>query len=119
VLDTEVFNAALAKRYDDEDYFSSAPKGFVLKAIAEAINQDEARKIAGKTKPEIWKFALANVSKTGWLPKELRTVHYRGPGSEGYKASSSICPGCRRGPGTRRARSRTRGARPRRRSTIG
>jgi ParB family chromosome partitioning protein len=23
--------------------------------------------------------------KTGWLPKELRTVHYKGPGSEGYK----------------------------------
>ncbi|CUT12516.1 putative plasmid stabilization protein [Bradyrhizobium sp.] len=84
-LDAEVFNAALARRYDDKDYFSSAPKGFVLKAIAEAINQDEARKIAGKTKPEIWKFALANVSKTGWLPKELRTVHYKGPGSEGYK----------------------------------
>lgn len=91
-LDAEVFNAALAKRYDDEDYFSSAPKGFVLKAIAEAINQDEARKLVGKTKPEIWKFAIANVSKTGWLPKELRTVHYKGPGSEGYKAPAAAAP---------------------------
>jgi ParB family chromosome partitioning protein len=64
----------------------------VLKAIAEGINQDEARKIAGKTKPEIWKFALANVSKTGWLPKELRTVHYKGPGSEGYKRPAAAAP---------------------------
>ncbi|WP_152033395.1 ParB/RepB/Spo0J family partition protein [Bradyrhizobium sp. DOA9] len=91
-LDAEVFNAALAKRFDAEDYFSSAPKGFVLKAITEAINQDEARKIAGKTKPEIWKFALANVGKTGWLPKELRTVHYKGPGSDGYKPPAAAAP---------------------------
>lgn len=81
-----VFNTALAKRFDAENYFSSAPKGIVIKAIAEAINQDEARKASvGKTKAEIWKFALANLAKTGWLPKELRTVHYAGPGSEGYK----------------------------------
>jgi ParB family chromosome partitioning protein len=84
-LAADVFNAAIAKRFDAEDYFSSAPKGIVLKAIAEAINQEEARKLTGKTKADIWKFALANVGKTGWLPKELRTVHYRGPGSEGYK----------------------------------
>jgi ParB family chromosome partitioning protein len=58
----------------------------VVKAIAEAINPDEARKAStGKTKPEIWKFAVANLGRTGWLPKELRTVHYAGPGSEGYK----------------------------------
>jgi ParB family chromosome partitioning protein len=84
-LNAGVFNAALAKRFDAENYFSSAPKGFVLKAIAEAINPDEARKVSAKTKAEIWKFALANLGKTGWLPKELRSVHYAGPGSEGYK----------------------------------
>jgi ParB family transcriptional regulator, chromosome partitioning protein len=83
--DAAVFNAAIGKRFDAENYFSSAPKGFVLKAIGEAINPDESRKIAGKSKPEIWKFALANIPRTGWLPKELRTVHYKGPGSEGYK----------------------------------
>lgn len=86
VLNGGVFNTALAKHFDAENYFSSAPKGFVIKAIAEAINPDEARKAStGKTKAEIWKFALANLAKTGWLPKELRTVHYAGPGSEGYK----------------------------------
>jgi ParB family chromosome partitioning protein len=87
-----VFNAAIGKRFDTENYFSTAPKGFVLKAIGEAINPDEARKIAGKSKPEIWKFALANIPRTGWLPKELRTVHYKGPGSEGYKRPAAAPP---------------------------
>jgi ParB family transcriptional regulator, chromosome partitioning protein len=95
-LNPGVFNAALAKRFDAEDYFSSAPRGLVIKAIAEAINPDEARKAStGKTKAEIWKFALANLGKTGWLPKELRTVHYKGPGSEGYRppaATPSVAP---------------------------
>jgi ParB family chromosome partitioning protein len=85
VLNAEVFNAAIAKRFDAKDYFESAPKGFTLKAIIEAVNDDEARKIAKRPRPEIAKFALGNVVKTGWLPKELRTVHYKGPGSEGYK----------------------------------
>lgn len=85
VLNAGVFNTALVKRFDAENYFASAPKGFVLKAIGEAINPDEARKVASKSKVEIAKFALANLGRTGWLPKELRTVHYKGPGSEGYK----------------------------------
>ena len=88
-LNPGVFNTAIAKRFDADDYFASAPKGFVIKAIAEAINQDEARKVAGKSKADIAKFALANLGKTGWLPKELRTVHYKGPGSEGYKRPAS------------------------------
>jgi ParB family chromosome partitioning protein len=85
VLDEAVFNAAIAKRFDASDYFTSAPKPFVIKAIAEAINPDEARKASAGSKNDIVKFAMANVVKTGWLPKELRTVHYKGPGSEGYK----------------------------------
>jgi len=85
-LNPGVFNTAIAKRFDAEDYFSNAPKGFVLKAIAEGINPDEARKVAAKSKADVAKFALANLrAMDGWLPKELRTVHYKGPGSEGYK----------------------------------
>lgn len=84
-LDQNVFNAAMAKRFDAQDYFSNAPKPLVLKAISEAINPDEARRLTSKTKADVWKWALDNLAKTGWLPKELRTVHYKGPGSEGYK----------------------------------
>lgn len=75
-------NAHLRKAFDANDYFSGAPKSFVLKAITEAVNADEARKIGGKTKADIAKFALANVVKNGWLPPELRTAHYDGPGGK-------------------------------------
>jgi ParB family chromosome partitioning protein len=90
-LNREVFNTSLAKRFDADDYFNSAPKGLIIKAIAEAINQDEARKAvkAHPTGAGLRTFAQVNVMKTGWLPKELRTVHYKGPGSEGYKPSAS------------------------------
>lgn len=91
-LNPNVFNAALAKHFDAEDYFSSAPKVLVVKAIAEAVNQDEARKASAGGKADLAKFAHTNVVKTGWLPKELRTVHYRGPGSEGYKAPGAPPP---------------------------
>lgn len=89
-LNPGVFNTAIAKRFDAEDYFGNAPKGFVLKAIAEAINPDESRKVAAKPKADVAKFAVANLAKSGWLPKELRSVHYKGPGSEGYKPPAVI-----------------------------
>jgi ParB family chromosome partitioning protein len=89
-LPASAVNAALAKRFDAKDYFSGAPKVIVLKAVKEAVNADEARKLVDSTKAEIAKFALANVVKTGWLPKELRTPHYAGPGSDGYKKPAAI-----------------------------
>lgn len=91
-LDSAAVNAAIAKRFDAKDYFGGAPKVIVLKAIKEAVNADEARKLVDSTKAEIGKFALANVVKTGWLPKELRTPHYAGPGSEGYKKPTAAKP---------------------------
>jgi ParB family chromosome partitioning protein len=101
-LAPEIFKAAMAKRFEAENYFSSAPKAFVVRAIAEAINPDEARKASsGKTQPEIWKFALANLGKTGWLPKELRTVHYNGPGSEAFKKPTPKLDERPRAPSTR------------------
>lgn len=75
----KVMNEHQRKAFDASDYFSSAPKAFNLRAIAEAINADESRKIAGKKKAEIARFALQNVGKSGWLPQELRTSHYDGP----------------------------------------
>lgn len=73
-------NAHIRKQFDAKDYFGGAPKPFLLKAISEAINADEARKVSAKPKSEIARFAIANVPKTGWLPPELRTAHYDGPG---------------------------------------
>lgn len=80
-------NAELRKHFDAKDYFGSVNKAMCLKAIAEAVNADEARKIGGKPKADVTKFAIANVPKTGWLPPELRTTHYDGPGAEKAEAS--------------------------------
>lgn len=81
-------NKALRESFDAKDYFNSVSKPFLLKAITEAINADEARKVSGKPKGEIAKFAITNVPKTGWLPPELRTDHYDGPaGSKKAKAA--------------------------------
>jgi ParB family chromosome partitioning protein len=91
-LNPGVFNTAIAKRFDADDYFNSAPKGLLIKALAEAVNPDEARKAvkAHPTSAGLRTFAQVNVMKTGWLPKELRSVHYKGPGSEGYKRPAAV-----------------------------
>lgn len=74
-------DAALVKAFNAERYFKGAPKAFVIKAIKEAVNPEQAKKLSAGTKAAAWKFALANVVKTGWLPPELRTHHYSGPGA--------------------------------------
>lgn len=75
-------NDELRKHFDAKDYFGSVNKTMCVKAIAEAINADEARKMGSKPKADVTKFAVANVPKTGWLPPELRTIHYDGPGAK-------------------------------------
>lgn len=49
----------------------------------------EARKVAAKPKADVTKFAIANVPKTGWLPPELRTMHYDGPGAKKVAAPAA------------------------------
>lgn len=80
-MDGKALTSALADRFDAEDYFKSAPKSIIVPAIAEAVNADEARKAGKLKKAELVKFAVENVIPTGWLPVELRTVHYTGPGA--------------------------------------
>ena len=76
-MPSRIVNEKIAARFDAEDYFGSAPKGFVIKAIAEAINPDEARKAAQGSKRELAVFATKNLKDSGWVPKELRTLHYK------------------------------------------
>lgn len=76
----KVMAEALQMRFDRQRYFANAPKNLVLRAITEGVGAEHAKKYAGGTKSAAWKFALANVPKT-WLPPELRTSHYDGPGA--------------------------------------
>lgn len=71
---------ALNEAFDAPDYFGGASKPFVVQAIREALNEDEARKAEKMKKAELTAFALANVPQTNWLPPELRAPTYSGPG---------------------------------------
>lgn len=75
-----LLTAALQENFDAADYFGGASKPFVVQAIREAINDDEARKADKMKKAELTAFAIANVPGTGWLPPELRAPTYSGPG---------------------------------------
>jgi ParB family chromosome partitioning protein len=76
-----LLTAALRETFDAADYFGGASKPFVVQAIREALNDDEARKAEKMKKAELTAFALANVPATGWLPPELRAPTYSGPGA--------------------------------------
>ncbi|TIN76757.1 ParB/RepB/Spo0J family partition protein [Mesorhizobium sp.] len=79
-IDAERMTGALLEKFDAADYFGGASKPFVITAIREALNDDEARRADKMKKAELTAFALANVPQTGWLPPELRAPTYSGPG---------------------------------------
>lgn len=79
-LDPVRLHAALGSQFDAQDYFAAAPKALAIRAVAEALNEDEARKAGKLGKADLVAFAVANVPPTGWLPPELRSPTYAGPG---------------------------------------
>lgn len=76
----ERLTTALHAHWDAEDYFSGVAKPFVITAIREAVNDEEARKAEKLLKKQLVEFAVKNVKGTGWLPPELRAPTYTGPG---------------------------------------
>ena len=81
-IDSGTMYVALRDKFDAEDYFGGVSKPLVLKAIGETLGEDQARGAGKLKKKELVEFALKNVPPTGWLPPELRTSHYPGPGAE-------------------------------------
>ena len=80
-LPAKDFNSAIAKRFDAKNYFSGAPKILVIRAITEMGYPAEAKKLEAGTKAAAWKKAIGLHKGTNWLPPDLRTVHYAGPGA--------------------------------------
>ncbi len=76
-LSAKAFNEALRKRFDFKDYFDSVSKQLCLDAMAEAFPNITVNKTLPKGK--IAEIATANISKSKWLPVELRSAHYDGP----------------------------------------
>lgn len=81
-IDAEALGGALARTFDAADYFGAVSKPLILAAIAEAVGDEESEKQAKAKKPDLVEYATKNVPGTGWLPKELRTANYSGPGTD-------------------------------------
>ena len=56
-----------------DSYFSRVPKARVLEAVTEAVNAEEAGRIAGLRKGDMAEAAERLVEGAGWLPPVLRT----------------------------------------------
>jgi ParB family chromosome partitioning protein len=79
-IDADRLTAALHETFDAIDYFNGVAKPFIIQAIREAVNEDEARKADKLKKKELVEYAVKNVQGTGWLQPELRAPTYSGPG---------------------------------------
>lgn len=91
-IDPDRMAAALRETFDAADYFGGVAKPFVIQAIREAVNEDEARKAEKLKKKELVEFAVKNVQPTGWLPPELRCATYSGPGAAPERAATGSPP---------------------------
>lgn len=75
---------AITAAFDADDYFKSVSRAVILHALGEAGLAGEGdRKAAKMPKAELVAFATTSLPQRGWLPPELRTVHYAGPGRQG------------------------------------
>lgn len=78
-MDAKSLNNAIAEAFDAKGYFESVNLQACVDAVRASIGAEHAAKVAKMKKADAAKFAAANVPGTGWLPKQLRTVHYKGP----------------------------------------
>lgn len=82
MLDAAVVQRGLGEFFDYKEYFGDCSSDHLLKVIAEAMGPDEAKKHKDATENALANFCAARVPNTGWLPKELRTSAYSGPGEK-------------------------------------
>lgn len=73
-------NLACWESFALADYFERAPKEVCLDAIKEVMGKDAIKPLTNKKKAAIAAFAAKELKALCWLPVELRTVHYAGPG---------------------------------------
>ena len=78
LVDPAAMRAALIENFDAEDYFGSVSTSVARAAYAEMTGKTL---MASAKKAEVASMAAARAKETGWLPAELRTAHYDGPGA--------------------------------------
>lgn len=87
-IDPEVMNAQCLKAFDAKDYFDSIPKANMVAVVKDTLGADEAGRVGKLQVAAIKKFMLASVAPTGWLPPQMRTIHYAGAAGGGAKAAA-------------------------------
>jgi len=80
ILNPKDFVAALTRIFDAEDYFKSVTAELVKKALTEMKQAVAFKGVVGKA--ALVKIAVREAKKFGWLPRELRTAHYKGQGTK-------------------------------------
>lgn len=78
-MDGKFLNNAIAAEFDAKDYFDSVNLQACVDAVRAACGEGAALEVAKMKKAAAAKFAADHCAKAGWLPKQLRTVHYHGP----------------------------------------
>jgi ParB family chromosome partitioning protein len=81
-IDGERLELALRSHFDPEDFFKRASAGVALAAIAE-MGLDKGK---ASRKPDLVAIVVAGARQKGWLPMQMRTAHYAGPGAKSTPA---------------------------------
>jgi len=81
-LEPDALQEALRESFDATDYFGIVQRTITQQAICDALGEDAAKAAAKLKKADLVEFAVKNVVPTGWLPPELRTSTYAGPGAQ-------------------------------------
>jgi len=84
MLDAEMVSS-LRSVFEADDYFASISRALIDAAVAE---MGRPQKLKG-SKAEVAATAAQYARETGWLPPELRTSHYDGPGSKAAAPAKS------------------------------
>lgn len=79
VIDVKIMQRQIKEAFDAKDYFNSIPRDMIAAAVSESISVDQATKVRSMSKEQAAKYAVSNVPKTGWLPKQLRMRGYDAP----------------------------------------
>lgn len=84
-IDPKTMNAALLEKFDALEYFKGASGRLGLIAFTEMHGKGVS---APSKKAELAEACAADARLHGWLPPELRTKNYDGPGSKGWKQTA-------------------------------
>jgi ParB family chromosome partitioning protein len=82
--------AALKKHFDAKDYFSSVNEHICRQKLKEMFGSAYQAKWDTEKKAPLEKIAVTKAKETGWLPPELRTSFYKGPGSASDKKTAKL-----------------------------